>query len=257
MNIIERVRDLAGDAVQADRRPQAPARWLPEHFDAVRVDGPAWAPAPCVGIEARAPYASECGVSCATCEPYGGRVDGRDCPSCMPARWALWTMQAGHLPWGWHDVATRNEGWDKADRLLRGLDDHGYLLSGRTGSGKSHQAALLFWRAALRGIPTLWLPWDALNRWMVRSDDLPPWMDPGRVRQMRGLLVLDDLGSGKLTEWQQSNLVQLLDALDRSARLVITTNLGAGGPTSPFARWVGPRAASRIMGRCVALEVTR
>lgn len=196
-------------------------------------------------------------MSCEACEPFGGQVGGKDCSSCMPARWALWTMRAGHLPWGWHDVAVRHKGWEKAERLQQGLDSHGHLLSGHTGSGKSHHAALLFWRAALRGMPTLWLAWDALNRWLVRADDLPPWMDSGRVRQMRGLVVIDDLGSGKLNEWQQSNLVQLLDALDRSARLVITTNLAADGPGSPFVRWVGPRAASRIMGRCVALEVTR
>lgn len=257
MNIQGRLRELQRLGANPPPRPPAPARWEPRHFEPVPVPGPPWAPMDCVGVRPLPPYASELGVFCRACERTAGRLDDVDCSACMPARWATWTLGAGHMPWHWHNVAARHRGErERVTIACSTLARHGLLLWGPTASGKSHLAALLVWHAALLGRPVLWLAWDALCRYLVRSDDLPPWMRPDAARLLRGLVVLDDLGAGRQSEWQQTNLVQLLDALDTDARLVVTTNLG-GRPGGAFDNWVGPRAASRIRGRCQPVELTR
>lgn len=99
------------------------------------------------------------------------------------------------------------------------------------------------------GATALWLGWPTvLDRWRARvashNDERPPWEHVARG----GVLVLDDLGIGNATAWNQERLYQAVEELHPDAVLVATSNL----TPRELAMWCGARAWRRIEQRvCV------
>ena len=115
-------------------------------------------------------------------------------------------------------------GWPPAKPLL--------LLSGPKGVGKTHLACgilrELFDRHGKRG--QFWPVVDLLDRYRAtydedRATETVEAVD-AQLRQC-AVLVLDDLGTHKSTEWAEERLFRLIDERYRDLRpLVVTTNVG-------------------------------
>ncbi|MFD9355404.1 ATP-binding protein [Streptomyces sp. NPDC060031] len=118
------------------------------------------------------------------------------------------------------------------------------LIAGPTGSGKTHEAY-----GAVRSLlgAGVRLRWQAVTSADLHAQSRPrPNHDPEREIQELGrcpLLILDDLGAAKQSEWTEELTYRLINR--RYAEMLptlITTNL----PTEELRSAVGDRVASRL-----------
>lgn len=123
------------------------------------------------------------------------------------------------------------------------------FIPGPVGTGKTHAAYAIGNTAVARGIWT--------EAWTVT--DLLEAMRPGGDAQGGGdartarLLILDDLGSGKATEWAVDALTALVDArLREGLRQIITTN----HPYPVLEEAWGARLMDRLRYRAVVAKMT-
>lgn len=151
----------------------------------------------------------------------------------------------------------------------RGFDAQGLYLTGPVGTGKTHAAwmALIRWCAETgtrpRGaehqetsFPTRIGPTVVFTRMTDLLDDLRPGDDARRrVRdcQEARLLVLDDVGAEKASEWTQERLYSIIDhRYANCAPLIVTSNL----PPGKLADQTGERTASRLAEMCQVVPIT-
>lgn len=124
-------------------------------------------------------------------------------------------------------------------------------LEGPVGTGKTH----LVW-AAWRAIAETGYE-GTLQAWRVSSllDALRPNRsedDLVGMSQRAGLLILDDLGAEKPSEWAAERLYEIIDERYLRLRpLVVTTNL----PANKVVEAVGDRTASRLAEMCQVVTV--
>jgi DNA replication protein DnaC len=124
------------------------------------------------------------------------------------------------------------------------------FLHGTVGTGKTHRAvalALACEAAANFCSVPLWL---ADTR---RSFNGGEQTDDYRDLTASGLLVLDDLGVEKGSEWAQEYIYCLIEAIyEQQTVVLITSNLSL----SELSKRLGPRIASRIAEMCDIEEMT-
>lgn len=152
------------------------------------------------------------------------------------------------------DVQTgASRGLDKAQLRQLGTcqwiaDNLNVLISGATGVGKSYIACALGQAACRRGLKVLYrrLPrlFEELN--LAKAE--------GSYARLLGklsrhdLLILDDLGIGKLKEAQRHDLLEVLDDRYRSSSTIVTSQL----PIAKWHDWIGdPTLADAILDRLV------
>lgn len=118
------------------------------------------------------------------------------------------------------------------------------LITGPTGSGKTHQAY-----GAVRSLlgAGVRLRWQAVTSADLHAQFRPrPHHDPEREIQELGrcpLLILDDLGAAKQSEWTEELTYRLINRrYTEMLPTLITTNL----PTAELRSAVGDRVASRL-----------
>lgn len=135
-----------------------------------------------------------------------------------------------------------------------GPDSPSLLIIGPTGSGKTHAAYAAIRVLAAQGIP---VKWDALT-----APDLYARLRPRDGIDTEGvfqgiasaeLLMLDDLGAAKASEWTEEVNYRLVNfRYDRSLPMILTSNLpviaAAGKPSLSAA--LGERVMSRLSGMC-------
>lgn len=126
----------------------------------------------------------------------------------------------------------------------------GYFLSGCQGSGKSSTADLIlhYWTCDGWGgervtekqfVEAMRACVDGASR---REEVFARYSEPG-------LLVIEDMGVTKPTEWALAELTDLLDSrMEKGLRLVITSNLTASGLQERWAQ-ADPNAADRLASR--------
>ena len=153
------------------------------------------------------------------------------------------------------------------DWAAQGRGAEGLYLAGPVGTGKTHAAwrALALWCEVTgthprgEGIT----PYDRRSKPTViftRMTDLLDDLRPGddarqRVRdcQETGLLVLDDLGAEKASEWTQERLYSVIDhRYSACLPLIVTGNL----PPGKLAEQTGDRVASRRAEMCQVVPMT-
>ena len=163
------------------------------------------------------------------------------------ARISTWLPDTGRPRLAAHTYVVR---WPPEKPLL--------LLSGNKGAGKTHLACGIlqevFARHGQRG--QFWPVVDLLDRYRATFDEDRATETVEAVdAQLRhcAVLVLDDLGTHKSTEWAEERLFRLIDERYRDLRpLVVTTNVGllelpdriksrlADGSCSTLVNFTGP-----------------
>jgi predicted ATPase len=148
-----------------------------------------------------------------------------------------------------NEVDDRIRGW-VAD-FVNGRSPRGLLIAGPTGTGKTHALWAMYRSVVIAA------PHTAVEVWKVVSllDALRPERmivdGPGRpvgvIRADRlasvTLLMLDDIGAHKQSEWVDERLYTVIDGrYDAMLPTVITTNI----PPKDLSREIGDRLASRI-----------
>lgn len=123
---------------------------------------------------------------------------------------------------------------------LRDFPEENYFLYGPAGTGKTHAAV-----AVLREVPNgQVLRMSRISRWLRRCENPDEEIDViKRISELT--LLIDDLGSEKMTEFLQSNFFEIIDRRIqyRINGLIITSNLSL----DQLAPIIGDRTVSRIM----------
>jgi DNA replication protein DnaC len=122
----------------------------------------------------------------------------------------------------------------------------GWLLTGGVGAGKTHLAAALCHHLAKLHVPARMVKAPGLLQMIRRTYDRDTADDARydlrRLDEAR-VLVLDDLGTERVTDWAQEQLHTLVDGWYEAGRpLMVTTNLDL----EQLAAQLGDRIASRL-----------
>lgn len=124
---------------------------------------------------------------------------------------------------------------------MKGFPEENYFLWGPAGTGKTHAAT-----AILRDVPKAQvMRMSRISRWLRRCEGPDDEIDV--IKQLAELtMLIDDLGSEKMTEFLQSNFFEIIDrrVQYRVNGLIITSNLSL----DQLVPIVGDRTVSRIMG---------
>lgn len=168
--------------------------------------------------------------------------------------------------------ACSKEGVKVARRYLatwaeRRKEGQGLILSGDIGTGKTMVAAAIANEVVNLGSSALFLSVSELQNRLRDFDNAQSTLD-----RLKGvdLLVLDDFGQEKASEWAASQLFDLVDDRCQNKRpLILTTNLGSDGLEAHYVRClvngkdrmsqdeaevtVG-RILSRLRQRCAAVQ---
>ncbi len=135
-------------------------------------------------------------------------------------------------------------------------DGKGLYLCGGVGTGKTHLAvAVLNEVVRKKRVPSLFVTVPELldnlrEAYNKPGRDLDEWMD---AVQNADFLVLDDLGSERVTEWVRERIFVIVNHRYREQLpTVFTSNVGP----KDLAEQLGERTASRIIAMCewIALE---
>ncbi len=129
-------------------------------------------------------------------------------------------------------------------------DGLGLLFIGVQGNGKSHLAAAIVHEVTAKGYTAVFasVP-ELLSRFRATYDDEAQETEAQLMFGLRhaALMVLDDIGVGKLTEWKLEKLYEIVDGRYRDRRpTVITTNLSP----AELEEQVGARAYDRLLEMC-------
>jgi DNA replication protein DnaC len=198
-------------------------------------------------------------------ERYGAYTDRRDCPLC--ARDRLTAQIQAFTPPRFCSLVILPAAvttWAELGRKAQGL----YLV-GQVGTGKTHAAwgALAAWCMATEttphgaeGAPADWGGRVAPSVIFTRMTDLLDDLRPGenstrRIRdcQHAALLVIDDIGAEKPSEWTQERFYSVVDHRYANCMpLILTGNI----PPKELGPQVGERAASRLAEMCQVIPMT-
>ena len=132
----------------------------------------------------------------------------------------------------------------------------GLYIYGPVGSGKTHVAYALadFAEKELHVRVMVQNVTEMLASF--RADFDRPWSERERLDQrldeFSGLLVLDDIGAERPTEWVSETLYRVINRrYNEALPTIYTSNL----PLSDLAESIGDRTASRIAGSCDVVEL--
>lgn len=133
-------------------------------------------------------------------------------------------------------------------------ESQGLLLYGTVGTGKTYFAAAIANRLVEKGTRVLMTNFSRLtNQIQETFDEKQKFIDS---LNMYSLLIIDDLGAERKSEFMQEMVFNIIDARYRSGLpFIITTNLTAAELKKP--QEVGySRIYDRILERCFPVEVS-
>lgn len=130
--------------------------------------------------------------------------------------------------------------------------DGGLLLSGKTGRGKTHLAVAILRESVIRGrkgrfVNCLDLMNSLRSVYKAREDDDDTSEQDVINSVGRGLVILDDLGSTRVTPLMRDAMTLIVDRCERRGQpIAITTNL----TIAEIGEQIDERLASRLVGLC-------
>lgn len=146
----------------------------------------------------------------------------------------------------WRDVPAMQQARKACDELLEGKR-HCVYLSAQTGRGKTHlaKATVVAWVERGKGSAVFRTVPDILDELRQSFDADAPWSLTERMRayEKADLLVLDDLGAEKATDWVAERLFSLIDkrlGAGRNRPTFVTSNVAPDSDRIPM------RIASRL-----------
>ncbi|MGH9481253.1 MAG: ATP-binding protein, partial [Terriglobales bacterium] len=178
----------------------------------------------------------------------------------IPPRYAHCTLENFDLPEGARELRLAHRQADAYSRDYPGLVDRdrsGLMFFGTVGVGKTHLAVAVMRRLLERGIACRFADYrELLKQIQATFDPANPSTEAGVVRPLLEVevLLLDDLGVGRATEWALETLHYILNHRYSQRRAtLITTNLedGEPRPQTPLVQAVGERLRSRLCEMCV------
>jgi len=134
------------------------------------------------------------------------------------------------------------------------VSGEGLLMFGNPGNGKSHLAAAIVNAVIPRGKACVFRSVPALLKKLqetYRADARVSESEILAVLQDADLVVLDDLGAEKMTEWAESMLYYIVDQRYRWRKpLIVTTNCDL----EELEERIGTRTFDRLLEMCVLVE---
>lgn len=221
----------------------------------------------------RIPNLGTIGIMCGGCYPGAG--DERTlCPLCF--RKALMVADRDSVEVEFSHVATvetivehcipvRYRAAKLADEVRETLNINplhtGILLHGKAGRGKTYQAAILF-RRAVRYAVDRSTPIASEFQWhsaaglfeRIRNEQRRTNVIRSTVEQLvdARVLVIDDLGAERPTEWVRERLYEIVNARYESVRpIIVTTNLDP----AQLEKQLGARITGRLMEVCEVVHL--
>lgn len=248
--------------------PPAPMSWTWQHLG-VNKEGEVLQAFP------KPPYDK----GCQACFEYGGYierqavVDGRHytalekCPHCRKLTDKIDRINRAKLPskfgaqsldWSQVRLASNRVAESEFIEWVEAFVESGkgpsIALLGPTGRGKSFCAYTLAKYALDCDVNARWLHWPTFLE-SIKSTYGNTKLRPEQIWELnlpsRGILVVDDLGAGVVTEWSRQIAWTLFERKPLAVTFVITSN---GHPTADgpggLDEMIGERAASRMFGAC-------
>jgi DNA replication protein DnaC len=148
------------------------------------------------------------------------------------------------------------------------LDDEifreaGLLFTGRSGRGKTHLAVAILKGLLKKGISCIFVDFHELLAEIRNSyDELSQTSELQILRPILNVevLLLDDIGSQRMTEWMQDTVFHIINLRYAQKKpLIITTNLTMeplkGSPQASLEDRLGYRVISRLYEMCTVIDV--
>jgi DNA replication protein DnaC len=142
-----------------------------------------------------------------------------------------------------------------AQQFPQRSDPRGILIHGRNGIGKTHLAVAAFRRILGTGIEARFINYQALLE-LIRSGYDKPFGESRTAKyeeiQQVGLLLIDDLGANRVTDWVEDTITQLIAFRhDHQLPTMVTTNYTPNPSGIDYlGDRIGERATSRLREMC-------
>lgn len=182
----------------------------------------------------------------------------------IPPRYQHCTLENFDLPEGTRELHLAHRQAEAYSRDYPGLVDRdrsGLLFFGSVGVGKTHLAVGILHKLLDRGIACRFADYrELLKQIQSTFDPTNPATEAGVVRPLLDVevLLLDDLGVGRATEWALETLHYILNHRYSQRRAtLVTTNLEDGEAKSQITlvQAVTERLRSRLYEMCVFVAV--